>query len=78
MVKASVIRWILTAGGILIMLLILLSDSSTTAKSIGVILSIILIGVGVIITGPLKKHFEETREGTLRPPDGSRNYRFYR
>ena len=60
------------------MLMILLSNSSTTAKSIGVILSIILIAMGVIITTPLKKHFEETREGNLRPPDGSKNYRFYR
>lgn len=60
------------------MMLILLSNTSNTAKSIGVILSIILIAMGVVITGPLKKHFEETREGTLRPPDESRNYGFYR
>ncbi len=78
MVKASTLRWILTTAGLVIMLLILLSNTSTTAKGLGVILSIILIGMGVIITGPLKKHFEETREGTLRPPSGSRDYRFYR
>ena len=78
MVSAFRIRWILTAGGLVILMLILLSKSSTTAKSIGMILSIILIVMGVIITGSLKQHFEETREGTLRPPDESRNYRFYR
>ena len=67
MVKASTIRWILTASGLIVMILILLSESSTTAKGIGMILSIFLIAMGIIITGPLKKYFEETREGTLRP-----------
>jgi len=60
------------------MMLILLSNSSTTAKGIGMILSIILIAVGIIITSPLKKYFEGTREGTLRPPNESKDYRFYR
>ena len=78
MVKVYTIRLILTGGGIFILMLILLSNTSSTAKGIGTILSIILIVMGVIITGPLKKHFEETREGTLRPPDESRNYRFYK
>ena len=67
MVKESTIRWILTASGLLIMMLILLSESSTTVKGVGVILSILLITMGIIITGPLRKYFEETREGTLRP-----------
>ncbi len=67
MVKASTIRWILTASGLLVMILILLSESSTTAKGIGMILSIFLIAMGIIITGPLRKYFQETREGTLRP-----------
>ncbi len=60
------------------MMFMLLSDSSNTAKSIGVILSIILIAMGVVITGPLKEHFEQTQEGNMRPPEGSRNYRYYR
>ena len=72
MVSASRIRFILTLSGFFIMMLILLSNSSNTAKSIGVILSILLIGMGVIITGPLKKHFEETHEGTLRPDEEMR------
>ena len=67
MVKESTVRWILTASGLLIMMLILLSESSTTVKGVGVILSILLITMGIIITGPLRKYFEETREGTLRP-----------
>ncbi len=78
MVSASRIRWILTTAGLFIMTLILLSNTSTATKFIGVVLSIILISMGVVITGPLKKHFEETREGTLRPPNESRNYQFYR
>ena len=78
MVKVTTIRSVLTGGGILVMMLILLSDSGTTAKGIGVIFSIILLGMGIAVTGPLKKYFEETREGTMRPPDGSKNYRFYR
>ncbi len=77
MVKASTIRWILTASGLLVMMLILLSKSSTTAKGIGMILSILLIAMGVIITSPLKKYFEGVQEGNLRPPGESKNYMFY-
>ena len=75
MVKAYTIRWILTAVGLVIMMLILLSDTNTTAKSIGVILSILLIATGIIITGPLKKHFSQTNEGTMRPSNSSMDFR---
>lgn len=75
MVKASTIRWVLTASGLTIMMLILLSKSSTTAKGIGMILSILLVTMGIIITGPLKKHFEITREGNIRPDDSYMDFR---
>lgn len=73
--KASTVRFGLILGGLLIMMFILLSKSDPTAKSIGVILSIFLIIMGVVITGPLKKHFEKTKEGTMRPPDSYMDYR---
>lgn len=74
MVKASTVRLILTASGLLIMVLILLSNSTTSVKFVGVFLSIFLIAIGIIITGPLRKYFEETKEGTL-PPDSTINYK---
>lgn len=75
MVKASSLRWILTASGIVVMMLILLSKVSSTSKSIGVFLSILLISMGVILTGPLKKYFEETREGTINKDDFDQKFR---
>ncbi len=71
MVKASTVRFILSVGGMLIMILILISDADKTAKGIGIFLSVILIAFSIIITGPLKKYFEKTSEGTMRPPDNS-------
>ncbi len=66
-IKESHVKFILIASGLVIMMLVLLSKVSTTSKSIGVILSLIVIVMGVVITGPLRKHFEETREGTMNP-----------
>ena len=57
------------------MMLILLSNSSNTAKGIGMLLSILLIAGGIIVTSPIKKYFEETREGNMRPPDSYMDYR---
>ena len=76
MVKDNVIKLTLITAGLIIMMLILSSNSSTTAKSIGVILSIILIVMGFVVTGPLKKYFEETHEGTLRPSDSGIGSKF--
>ena len=67
MIKDTVFRWILTSSGLLILILILLSETSSIAKGIGALLGVLLIALGVIITGPLRKHFEETREGTIHP-----------
>ena len=75
MVKASTIRFILSAGGMGVMLLILISDTNKTAKGIGVFLAVILIAFGVIITGPLTKYFEKTSEGTIEPPDSFMDFR---
>ena len=66
-INDTVFRWILTLSGLLILILILLSKTSSIAKGIGALLGILLIALGVIITGPLKKHFYETREGTINP-----------
>ena len=54
-----------------VMLLILISDANKTAKGIGIFLSVILIALAIIITGPLRKYFEKTGEGTMRPPGDS-------
>ena len=75
MVKASTIRFILSMGGLVIMLLILLSDASKTAKGIGIFLSVILIALGIIITGPLKKYFEKVTEGSGHPPSSFMDFR---
>ena len=66
-IKDTVFRWILTLSGLLILILILLSKTSSIAKGIGALLGVLLIAFGVIMTGSLKKHFEETREGTMNP-----------
>lgn len=60
-----VLRYILATVGVLFMLFILLSGASTTAKSIGVILSMILLAFSIIITSPLKRFFDQTREGRM-------------
>ena len=75
MVKASSLRWILTASGLVVMMLILLSDASSSTKGIGVFLAILLISMGVVLTGPLMKYFEETREGTIDKDDFDQNFR---
>ena len=67
MVKLLSPKMMFTAGGLCIMMLILLSNSSSTAKGIGVILSMMVVIVGFIISSPLKKLFEETREGNMDP-----------
>ena len=45
------------------------------AKGIGIFLSILLITIGVIITGPLKKHLELVREGNVRHPNSFIDFR---
>ena len=67
MIKDTVFRWILTLFGLLILILILLSKTSSIAKGIGALLGILLIALGVILTGPSKKYFEKTGEGTINP-----------
>ena len=56
-------------AGVIIMLAILLSNTGTATKGIGVLLSIMLIMMSFAATGPLKKHFEETRSGTMGNPN---------
>lgn len=75
MVKASTIRFILSVGGMSVMLLILISDANKTAKGIGIFLSVILIALGVIITGPLTKYFEKVTEGSGSPPSSIMDFR---
>lgn len=67
--KAQTVRVIIIGAGIGIMMLILLSKATGTAKGIGVILSVILIAMGVIITSPLKKLFASSKEGNMRPDE---------
>ena len=69
MVKTSTIRFVLLLVGFLTMIGILLSGTGNTSKTIGTLLSIILIVIAIVITGPLKKHFEGTQEGTIHPSD---------
>ena len=66
-IKDYYLRYILATVGLLFMFLILLSDASSTSKSIGVILSIILLAFSIIITSPLKRFFDQTREGNMDP-----------
>ena len=75
MVKASTLRFILSAGGMLILILILLSNADMTAKGIGVFLAVILIAFAIILTGPFKKYFEKTSEGNIRPPSSTMDFR---
>ncbi len=67
MVNDTALRWILTTLGLCVMILILLSNSSTTSKGVGVFLGVLLTAMGIIATGPLKKYFQETREGNMNP-----------
>ncbi|KKL14712.1 hypothetical protein LCGC14_2512920 [marine sediment metagenome] len=73
MVKNSTIRFILLFVGVLVMIGILLSGTGNTSKTIGTLLAIILIGMAVVITGPLRKYFERTNEGTINP-DGENSF----
>ena len=57
------------------MLLILISDADKTAKGIGIFLSIILIALAIIITGPLKKYFEKITEGNVESPSSFMDFR---
>ena len=69
MVKTSTIRFVLLLIGFLMIIGILLSDSGNTSKTIGTLLAIILIVMAIVITGPLKKHLGQTKEGTIHPSD---------
>lgn len=71
MVKDTVLRWILMIFGLIILVLILLSDTSPFVKGFGVLFGIFIVAMGIILTGPLRRHFEQTREGTMNPEDVS-------
>ena len=64
-IKDHVLRYILATTGLLFILFILLSDASNTSKSIGVILSMILLAFSIIVTSPLRKFFDQTKEGRM-------------
>lgn len=75
MVKSSTVRLVFMGIGMGIMMLILLSSSTATAKGIGIVLSIIFIMIAVMITGPMKSYFQETREGRGMDPNTSIDFR---
>ena len=70
MVKTSTVRFVLLLIGFLTLIGILLSETGNTSKTIGSLLAIILIVLAVVITGPLIKHFKETKQGTIDPNEG--------
>lgn len=67
MVKESTVRFSIITFGLVLMLLILISKFSYNQKSVGVILSMVIIIFAFVIAGPMKKLFYETRQGTLDP-----------
>ena len=72
MVKTSTVKIVLMAAGVLMMLGILLSGTGNTSKTIGTLLAIIFIVMVVVVTGPLRRYFEKTKQGTINPnEDGS-------
>lgn len=75
MVKPGRIQFILTAAGLMIMMGVSLSNTTPTAKGIGLVLAVFLITFGVIVTGPLQKYFEYTREGNIPRPENSMDFR---
>lgn len=70
MVKNSTVRFVLLLIGFLVLIGILLSGTGNTSKTIGSLLAIILIVFAVVITGSLRKHFQETRQGNINPNEG--------